>query len=360
MQDVVLLSNIYPSEQTPYNGVYVQNMERALIAQGVNVKKSVVAGRHKSYGLKLWLYLRYFFGSLWLMSIGRPTVFVHYVGHTSIPVLLMLLFKKLTVVAHVHGTDIVPNKSEAPWFSRLKLKVCRAILTRSTTVLVPSTHFKNLVHQRFGVPVDNIVINPAGGVDTQKFHPRLRTQHNFNPQSRVQLGFVSRLDAGKGVETLLQAMCLVLKKHPTLHCDFIGDGDKADEYRRLASSLGLTQHCTFHGALPQDKLAQNYARFDYFIFPSELEESLGLVGLEALATGTPVIGSNHAGLLDYLDEGNNGFTFTPGDIEHLVKVINTALAVDEHAYEGLCIAARQSALPFDAEQVNARLLAVFR
>ena len=225
---------------------------------------------------------------------------------------------------------------------------------------MPSTYFKNLVLQRFDVPLDNIGINPSGGGDTKRFHPRLKQQHHFDPQNRVQLGFVSRLDAGKGVETLLQALCLLLKKHPTLHCDFIGDGNKADEYQQLALSLGLAHHCTFHGSLPQHQLAENYARFDYFIFPSELEESLGLVGLEALATGTPVIGSNHAGLLEYLDDGNNGFTFTPGDVQHLAGVISTALAIDEQAYERLCIAARQSALPFDAERVNERLLEVLQ
>jgi glycosyltransferase involved in cell wall biosynthesis len=356
MKKILLLSNIYPTVKNPDNGVYVQNMAQALEARNIDVKKCVVAGKHNNHWVKLWLYLKFFVHSTSLLLLTRRTVFIHYAGHSAIPVLFVLLFRKLSVVTHVHGTDVVPSANEAGLFSRLKLAVCRAILHRSKTILVPSKHFKTLVSKKFDLPMANIFVNPAGGVDTQVFHPVLKHAHQFNPVSSVVLGFVGRLDAGKGVETLLAALVLIKDSYPHFHCHLVGDGNNRLAYQQLAASLGLVQHCTFHGALPQQQLAAHYASFDYLVFPTELEESLGLVGLEALATGTPVIGSNNAGLLDYLEDQINGFLFCPKKADELACVIKTALTIDAKRYAQLKLNARQTAMKFDAQVATDRLV----
>ena len=68
---------------------------------------------------------------------------------------------------------------------------------------------------------------------------------------------------------------------------------------------------------------------DLFVFPTQLEESLGLVGLEAMACGVPVIGSCIGGLTDYIEEGTNGFFFEPGNVQSLVDSILKYIECDD-------------------------------
>lgn len=98
-----------------------------------------------------------------------------------------------------------------------------------------------------------------------------------------------------------------------------------------------------------------YTNLDLFIFPTTLEESLGLVGLEAMACHTPVIGSRIGGLTDYIVDGKNGFFFEPGNEIDLAKKIELFRNLPEKETECLKKAAYQTALQYKSDVVAQKL-----
>ncbi len=86
--------------------------------------------------------------------------------------------------------------------------------------------------------------------------------------------------------------------------------------------LGLAADVSYIGPVRQTELPAVYRSFDVFVFPTvRAAESLGLVGLEAMACGVPVIGSNTGGLTGYISHGENGFLFEPGNVKELADRI---------------------------------------
>ncbi|MCU6361234.1 glycosyltransferase, partial [Enterobacter quasiroggenkampii] len=114
----------------------------------------------------------------------------------------------------------------------------------------------------------------------------------------------------------------------------VGSGKEDEEAKQLIERLGVGHLISKISMLDQKELVSVYSTIDVFIFPSEREgESLGLVGLEAMACRTPVIGSDLAGIKTYVREGDNGYLFKPGDIDHLKECIKK--------YEKLALEERQ-------------------
>lgn len=114
----------------------------------------------------------------------------------------------------------------------------------------------------------------------------------------------------------------------------------------LSDELNVSDFIDWIDLLPQIELRRIYNDIDYFIFPSELNESLGLVALEAMACGTPVIGSDYAAQSFYINDGVNGYKFKVGDAEAMKKTIVRAKEIIDYypvKYESLCNGACETA-----------------
>ena len=148
---------------------------------------------------------------------------------------------------------------------------------------------------------------------------------------RGRLLYVGRLDPRKGIETLLRAVALL--SATTL--EVVGHSD--DDYRAtlatLAAELGVVERVTF-GAIPRDQLAAKYRAADVFVFPSEWTEPFGLVPVEAMACGTPVIATCTGGSAEFLSDGVNCLAFAPGD-EHALAAAVRRLEADAALRAGL-------------------------
>ncbi len=183
------------------------------------------------------------------------------------------------------------------------------------------------------------------GVDLTLFHP-LPREHVFDlldqdPCYRVIL-FVGRMDPVKGLDTLMRALALVLERQPDLAenaCLCVVGGDKVDEDPEVVSEeqaridelrreLGLGDFVNFLGALPQDKLRLWYNAAEVVVVPSRYE-SFGMVALEAMASGTPVIASDVGGLSTLVRDGRTGFLVPDGDVEALAAKLLPVLALPE-------------------------------
>lgn len=169
----------------------------------------------------------------------------------------------------------------------------------------------------YGATPSHITVIPPG-VDIQQFRPipkaEARQILGFPPERRYVL-FVGRIEPLKGLETLMRAVAILAQDCPTWTRDFAvvvigGDPDTtADaEMRRLQQlreELGVTDLITFLGAKAQETLPYYYNAADVVVMPSDYE-SFGLVALEAMACGTPVIASDVGGLVYLVRDGETG------------------------------------------------------
>jgi glycosyltransferase involved in cell wall biosynthesis len=160
------------------------------------------------------------------------------------------------------------------------------------------------------------------GVDSELFQPQKCAQAwrirltNGAPEKTILL-YVGRLATEKGLEQILAA----LPQLQNCHVAFVGDGPLAAKLQQMASGLPVT----FLGPLFGEDLAAAYASADIFVFPSSTE-TLGLVAMEAMAAGLPVVGARRGGLLDTVVDGETGLLFEPNDIEELVRSLNFLLS----------------------------------
>ena len=168
------------------------------------------------------------------------------------------------------------------------------------------------------------------GVDTARFQPP-------DPGStRSGLLYVGRLVRDKGLHTLLSALCEGVLRDPHVRLTVIGGGPDADLYRERVAELRLGSRVDFIGPLPNHELAPFYQKARMLIFPSLLgargqQEGMGLVPLEALACGCPVIASDLPAVSEAIRDRETGLLFTPGDVPALAKCIAAMLQDSEMA-----------------------------
>ena len=174
----------------------------------------------------------------------------------------------------------------------------------------------------YGASTDRIAVIPCG-VDTELFRPmpQVEAKRLLALPPDPLLLYVGRLQPIKGLETLLDAMTALDGAAQLLIVG--GDQDEpenghADYLRERVSVLGLRERVSFLGAQPQERLRLFYAAADATVMPSYYE-SFGMVALEAMACGSPVIASRVGGLTTTVRDGVTGFLVPEGDAAALAE-----------------------------------------
>jgi glycosyltransferase involved in cell wall biosynthesis len=152
-----------------------------------------------------------------------------------------------------------------------------------------------------------------------EFLPNFVHVENFTPcyDFLDYFVYVGRLSAEKGLFTLLKAMKTV--HGPRLK--IIGRGPLEIPLKKFAAENNLT-HVEFTGFLSGEDLVSAISKAMFVVMPSEWYENCPMVLLEAFALGTPAIGSDLGGIPGLIQDGRNGFVFTPGDADDLAEKIN--------------------------------------
>jgi glycosyltransferase involved in cell wall biosynthesis len=177
------------------------------------------------------------------------------------------------------------------------------------------------------------------GVDTDLFRPELRCdsmrQRLHGPHSDTSnlLLYIGRLSAEKQIERILP----VLRSLPDTRLALVGDGPHRQQLERVFEDTPTT----FVGYLAGEELASAYASGDAFLFPSSTE-TLGLVLLESMAAGCPVVGANRGGIPDIVSDGENGCLYDPDSPGSLTEAVGRLLG-DAHTRRQLRLAARAEA-----------------
>jgi glycosyltransferase involved in cell wall biosynthesis len=146
---------------------------------------------------------------------------------------------------------------------------------------------------------------------------------------------LDKYHAYKGLDDLLKALAIVRKQLPGVKLVIGGDGELLGHYRDTAANLGLSQNVEFQGFIPDEKLPEFYNRCDAFVLPSvsSEQEGFGIVLLEAMASGRPVISTDIVGVAEDVKRFNAGRIVRLRDINALAQAILEILLDEELARE---------------------------
>lgn len=141
------------------------------------------------------------------------------------------------------------------------------------------------------------------------------------PRQPSKIICIGRLDYSKGQDVVIRALHLLKDRLPHLCVEFIGDGAFKNELIELAARLGVEDRCRFVGAIGQrEEIFQKLSEALVSLVPSR-REAFGLVNIESLAMGTPVVAANVGGISEIIQDGVNGFLFLPDQAEALAQKI---------------------------------------
>jgi glycosyltransferase involved in cell wall biosynthesis len=203
-----------------------------------------------------------------------------------------------------------------------------AILRRAARICPTSLDY--FAHCAYAGLLDSpstAVVELPNGVDTQTFQPgpideEVRARFGIPSDAMLALfvGAQDRAHYFKGVPTLLRAVA----RQPQTHLLLTGDGDLRAEYERMASELGITERVVFAGHVESDALPSIYRAADLLVLPSETRgEAFGMVLLEAMASGRPVIASNLPGVRSVVSDGIDGRLVAAGNVDALAATLAT-------------------------------------
>jgi D-inositol-3-phosphate glycosyltransferase len=208
----------------------------------------------------------------------------------------------------------------------------RLVAAETDAIVVSDAHERDFLARLYDASPEKVAVVP-GGVDIDLFHPRNKEE------ARRRLGLngdkvilcVGRLDPLKGVDlTLASAALLEDRNHVTVIL-VGGDLENDPEAKRLvdlADALGMTDRVRFEGAVPHEDLPWYYSAADLLMVPSYYE-SFGLVALEAMACGTPVVAARVGGLPSLVKDGETGYLVPWHCPEPFAERLEVLLAHDD-------------------------------
>lgn len=323
---IMCLSNMYPGPQDPDYGAFIATMCSALEAEGHTVDRVVIdhrrSGRLRTPAKYLGLLARA------LRRARRSDViYAHYLFPTgAIAALAGTLFRRPWVLT-AHGGD-VRNLRSGP----VRL-LTRPALTRARGVIAVSGFLAGSLITEAGINRQIDVINM--GVDTSRFRPGGRDAARRSlgvPETAHIVLAVGGLTERKNPLRLLDAVHPLLEDRPDLRLVYVGHGPLRAELERAIADRGIAHRVVLTGAVDHTVVAEWMAACDVLALPSTVEP-LGIVALEAMASGRPVVATRNGGTAEII--GDAGVLIDPLDPADIRWGI--ARALDGGPDEATCV-----------------------
>jgi 1,2-diacylglycerol 3-alpha-glucosyltransferase len=230
---------------------------------------------------------------------------------------------KIVVHSHTQPENLtmhIPLASLQNMINFLFYKYLSWLYGKADALIFPTKFAQKLMSKLEAHPKSLVVSN---GVDQSSFRPvpieALFTKFNLSHQKKNIL-FVGRLHPEKSIETLIQAVPIMIKRDQSIHVLIAGFGHMDSELKLLAKKLNVTEHISFLGRLSHEELLMAYTAGDLFVLPSKAELE-GMAVLEAMSFGKPIVIANSPqSASTYFVEGN-GSLFEPGSSKDLAEKI---------------------------------------
>jgi glycosyltransferase involved in cell wall biosynthesis len=193
-----------------------------------------------------------------------------------------------------------------------------------------------------GVLADKVVVNPyfTEPVEAVKW-----------TEGEKRILFIGRIVSSKGAHILISALSDILKRDSTVFVDIVGDGMMMEELRKLVAAAELNNKIVLHGWLPKAAINRLIGQSYLLVFPSIYPEAFGIVGIEAMMHGKPVVGFDVGGVSTWLRDGENGFLINRKD--ELEMAAKTQLLLNDRGlYNRMSFKATAMALKLFTPEVH--------
>ncbi|MDR3412364.1 MAG: glycosyltransferase family 4 protein [Formivibrio sp.] len=257
-----------------------------------------------------------------LLSRRNSSCVISNFGSTALMMTIGVLHR-VPVRIHWHHTLSTQIQQELPknnlvriWFFRQRAKLVYRMATHN--VANSQAARMDLAHA-YGVPLRqcavfwNCLEDPAIGLP-------MNSATLKQPERPQRLVCVGRFHPCKGQDILLRAVALLVQRLPKVTIEFVGDGPWKKTCERISGDLGISSHCVFCGELTHSEVLLKMTGAWATIVPSRTE-AFGLVNIESMAMGTPVIGSATGGITEIIRDHMDGLLFRPEDHEALARCI---------------------------------------
>ncbi|MEH7178536.1 glycosyltransferase family 4 protein [Neobacillus vireti] len=238
-------------------------------------------------------------------------------------------FPNAKIILNLHSVKFI----SPPYMNEQKLI---SYLNLTNAIMVNSHFLKNYVVNHTNCNSEKIIVNHLG-VNTEQFKSKWELDSRASLEIlKKQLGvpnykillYVGRLIEIKGVHHILEAMSELIKADPTIRLIIAGSAlefsSKHTEYaaRLIKQTKEIEDYVVFTSFIPHDKIHELFQISDILVVPSAENEAFGLVNVEGMSTGTPVIATKSGGMPEIIEHGKTGFLIDPSNVrEELTKYI---------------------------------------
>jgi glycosyltransferase involved in cell wall biosynthesis len=341
-----------PLSPTEGSGTFVgiRELERALGALGHSVEIRPLRLRSGFHTLDRWLYNAG-------VAVAPPAADVA-VGF-DLDGFLWTRRRRIPFVASLKGIIADELQNERGWTRALLSVQARwehRNVARADRVLVTSRYCAGVVERLYGVPSKRIAVVPEP-IDLEDWQGRFARAPR-RPSERPTILSVARMYPRKRLEDLLEAVALLCRRLPDVRLSIVGDGPDRDRLLRRYATLGLGEAVVFLGEVSRSRLAEEYANADCFCLPS-VQEGFGIVFLEAMAAGLPIVACRAAAVPEVVPDGVVGRLVEPRRPERLADALEEILT-DSRRRKEYGEAGRRRAAEFSAPRVAQRFLEAVR
>ncbi|KIL46617.1 hypothetical protein KP77_27440 [Jeotgalibacillus alimentarius] len=327
---ITVITNMYPSTAHPTFGIFVKNQVEALKAEGYQVDVIAIKDPRggkvnalKKYGIWALKNLIY------LITKGKKTdvVHAHYVFPSGLFGMLYKKIYKTNMIVTAHGGDIDKMARISPVTHRMT----KNIIKNADHTIAVGNQLYDTIEQEFGAPRQKLeLLNMGVNRSVFNIHEKqqVRSKLGMNQQEKAVL-YVGNIIKQKGLSELIEAIDILKKDGAFDQAKLYLIGAKKSpgyftELQEEISKRNLDDVVRYVGTKNQKELAEWMSASDAFVLPSHIE-GFGLVALEAMSCGTPVIASRTGGL-PYLLDQQAGHLVEPKNAASLAEGIRTVLS----------------------------------
>ncbi|HLI46658.1 MAG TPA: glycosyltransferase family 4 protein [Geobacterales bacterium] len=230
----------------------------------------------------------------------------------------------------------------------------------SKNVITTSEFMKRQLIEHFKLPGEKITVI-SNGIEFREFDyminkAEIRAMHGLPIENKL-VGFIGRITEQKGVRYFIEAVPKILNKYGNVNFVVVGDGWQIDEMKELAKKLGIDWAVKFMGYLPDESLKNILKALDVLVIPS-VYEPFGIIALEGMSAGVPLVASSVGGLDEILENEVDGLKVPPRNPDAIADAV-FKLLIDESLRNRLVENARRKAIKFSWEEIAKRTMDVY-
>ncbi len=251
--------------------------------------------------------------------------------HASVSTGLVGALRKLPHVVHFHGpwADEAAFEGVSACKTLVQRHAERRVYRSADRIITLSVAFADLLADRYGINREKIAVIP-GGIDSKLADPMILREEAREilgwPKDRRIILTIRRLIKRVGIDVLIDAIAGLVKRHPDILLLIGGTGEMNGSLMSLIESRGLGGHVRLLGFIPEDTIRFAYAAADFSVVPTQALEGFGLVTIESLAAGTPVIVTPVGGLLEIVGPLSDSLVLKGAGVSHIRDGLDAILS----------------------------------